>query len=176
MNKTNKDLHFKLMSFEYKIRDFFNPPVKILKELGIKPGYYVLDFGCGPGSFSFSSSGLVGSNGKIYALDINPLAIDRVKKIAAKKGFNNIETILSDCKTNLSDNSIDVILLFDIYHELDSKVQVLEELDRVLKPEGILSVSDHHLTGEKIISEIMEKNLFKLYKENKRIFSFLKAG
>jgi 23S rRNA U2552 (ribose-2'-O)-methylase RlmE/FtsJ len=77
MNKTNKDLHFKLMSFEYKIRDFFNPPVKILKELGIKQGYYVIDFGCGPGSYSFSSSRLVGSNGKVYALDINPLAIDR---------------------------------------------------------------------------------------------------
>ena len=72
-------------------------------------------------------------------------------------------------------NSIDIILLFDVYHELNSKVQVLEELYRVLKPEGILSVSDHHLTRVKIISGITKKGLFRLQKENKKIYSFLKV-
>ena len=176
MDRNNTDLHFKLMSFKFKIRDFFNPPKNILKKLNIKSGYRVLDFGCGPGSYSFSASRLVGSNGKVFALDNNPLAIGRVKKIAIKNGFDNIETILSDYKTNLADNSIDVILLFDVYHELDSKVQVLEELCSVLKPEGILYVSDHHLTREKILSEITKKDLFRLHKENKKVYSFLKVG
>ncbi len=176
MDRKNIDLNFKLMSFGFKIRDFLNPPINILKELDIKQGYHVLDFGCGPGGYSFSASRLIGSNGKVFALDINPLAIDRVKKIAFKNRFDNIEEILSDCKTNLSDNSIDVILLFDVYHDLDNKVQVLEELYRVLKPEGILSVSDHHLEREKIISEITKKGLFRLQKEDKKIYSFLKIG
>jgi ubiquinone/menaquinone biosynthesis C-methylase UbiE len=135
----------------------------------------VLDFGCGPGSYSFTASRLVGSNGKVFALDINPLAIGRAKKIAIKNGFENVEEILSDCKTNLADNSIDVILLFDVYHDLDNKVQVLEELYRVLKPEGILSVSDHHLKREKILSEITNRSLFKLQRENKKTYSFLKV-
>jgi ubiquinone/menaquinone biosynthesis C-methylase UbiE len=69
-----------------------------------------------------------------------------------------------------------VILLFDVYHELGSKVHVLEELCRVLKPEGILSLSDHHLTREKILSEITKKDLFRLHKENKKVYSFLKVG
>jgi len=172
MDKNNINLHFKLMSFEYKIRDFFNPPINILKELNIKSGYCVLDFGCGPGSYSFASSRLVGSNGKVYALDINLLAIDRVKKIAIKNGFDNIQTILSDCKTNLSDNSIDVILLFDVYHDLDSKVKVLEELYRVLKPEGILSVSDHHLKREKILSEIKKRIYLDYRKKIKKYIVF----
>jgi len=126
MYKDNKNLHFKIISNKFKVRDFFNPPIKILKELDIKPGHYVLDFGCGPGSFSFAASRLVGSNGKVYALDINPLAIGKIKKIAIKKRFDNLQTILSDCKTGLDDNSIDLILLFDIYHELDGGFQVLK--------------------------------------------------
>jgi len=137
MNKTDKDFHFKLMSFEYKIRDFFNPPVNILKSAGIRPGHYVLDFGCGPGSYSNSISRIIGDNGKVYALDINPLAIDGIKKISSKKRLDNIETILSDCKTNLSDNSIDAVILFDVYRELEDKVKVLEELYRVLKTDGV---------------------------------------
>ena len=172
MDKNNINLHFKLMSFEYKIRDFFNPPINILKELNIKSGYCVLDFGCGPGSYSFASSRLVGSNGKVYALDINLLAIDRVKKIAIKNGFDNIQTILSDCKTNLTVNSIDLILLFDVYHDLGNKVQVLEELYRVLKPEGILSVSDHHLKREKILSEIKKRIYLDYRKKIKKYIVF----
>jgi len=175
MDKTNENLHFKLMSFKFRIRDFFNPPKNILKELDIKPGYYVLDFGCGPGSYSFSASRLVGSNGKVFALDINPSTIDRIKKIALKKGLDNIETILPTCRTNLARNSIDMILLFDVYHDLSNKIQVLEELYRVLKPEGILLVSDHHLKKEIILSGITKKGLFKLQKENKKIYSFLKV-
>lgn len=174
MKKTDKDLHFKLMSLEYKIRDFFNPPVNILEGVGIKPGQYVLDFGCGPGSYSISASRLIGNNGKVYALDINPTAIDSLKKISSKKGLSNIETILSGCKTNLSDNSIDAVILFDVYHELDDKVKVLEELYRVLKPDGILSVSDHHLTRENLISSLKGSGLFKLSKEKNKIFIFNK--
>jgi len=172
MNKNDKDLHFKLMSLEYKIRDFFNPPVNILKGVGIKPGYYVLDFGCGPGSYSISASRIIGDDGKIYALDINPLVIDLIKKISLKKGLSNIETILSDCKTNLSDNSIDAIILFDVFHELDDKVKVLKELYRVLKPDGVLFMSDHHLTGENIISSLTGSGFFKLSKEKNKIFIF----
>ena len=130
----NKNFHFKILSFKFKVRDFFNPPVKILKDLGVKKGQYVLDFGCGPGGFSLAASRLIGSTGKIYALDVNPVAIDRLNKISIKKKLYNINTILSDCKTGLSDNSIDLILLFDIYHELEDYPCVLEELYGVLKP------------------------------------------
>jgi len=142
---------------------------------GIKQGHYVLDFGCGPGSFSFAASKSVGISGKVFSLDINPLAIDKIKKIALKKRLNNIETIISEYKTNLSESSIDIILLFDVYHELDNKVKVLEELHRVLKPDGSLSMSDHHLTRKRIISSLTDSGVFKLYKENNKIFIFNKT-
>lgn len=85
MDKTNSDFHFKLMSFEFKVRDFFLPRMNILKEVGIKPGFHVLDYGCGPGSYIIPLAELVGKSGKIYALDIHPLAIQIVQVIEKRR-------------------------------------------------------------------------------------------
>jgi ubiquinone/menaquinone biosynthesis C-methylase UbiE len=162
------------MCFWYKVRDFFSPPLNILKEVNIGSGYNVLDFGCGPGSYSIATSKVVGKKGRIYALDIHPLSVKKIKYAAIKQGLGNIETIQSNCKTGLPDSSMDVILLYDVYHDLYNKLLVLEELHRILKPEGTLSFSDHHMGKEKILSELTEKGLFKLEKENKKTYSFAK--
>lgn len=98
---------FKAMALLFKIRDFFKPRKDIVMEVGIKEGLHVLDYGCGSGSYIVAVSELVGKSGKVYALDIQPLAIEMVKKIVAKKQLTNVETILSDHKTGLRDNSTD---------------------------------------------------------------------
>ena len=51
MDKLESDFNFKFMSLSFKIRDLFLSPKNLLKEVGIKPGFYVLDYGCGPGSY-----------------------------------------------------------------------------------------------------------------------------
>ena len=81
---------------------------------------------------------LVGKSGIIYALDINPTAVEMTKNVADKNGLTNVQTILSDCKTELSDSSVDVVLPHNIFHGLTDRKCVLEELHRVLKPEGIV--------------------------------------
>ena len=85
-----------------------------------------------------------------------------------------METILSDCKTGLPDNSIDVVLLYDIFHELSEPDRVLEELHRVLKPNGILSFSDHHMKENEIVSKVTSRGLFSLSRKGERTYSFLK--
>lgn len=172
MDNPRPNLHFKFMSFEFKLRDLFSPRKNILKEVGIKPGFHVLDYGCGPGSYIIPLSELVGKSGKIYALDIHPLAIQRVRSIASKKKLTNVETIRSDCKTGLSDSSMDVILLYDTLHDLSDPTGVLEELNRVLKPNGILSLSDHHLKEKEIISKVTNTGLFKLSRKGKKTCNF----
>jgi len=76
---------------------------------------------------------LVGESGKIYALDIHPLAIQKVKDIASKKQLRNVETILSDCQTGLPDNSLDAVLLYDAFHHLSDPDLVLNEIHRLLR-------------------------------------------
>jgi len=162
------------MSFGYKFRDFFLPRKNILKEVGIKPGFHVLDYGCGPGGYIIAAAELAGKSGKIYALDIHPLAVQKVQDIASKKQLINVETILSDCQTGLPDNSLDAVLLYDAFHHLSDPNRVLKELHRVLKPDGILSFGDHHMDEKEIMAELTKDQLFRLLKKGQRTYTFLK--
>ncbi|MBM3235461.1 class I SAM-dependent methyltransferase [Candidatus Poribacteria bacterium] len=176
MDKPKSNIDFKFMSLTYKFRNLFLPRKNILKEVGIKPGFHVLDYGCGPGSYIIPLAELMGESGKIYALDIHPLAIQRVQSIASKKQLANVETICSDCKTGLPDNSVDVVLLYDIFHDLGNPNGVLEELHRVLKPDGILSFSDHHIKEDEIVSKVTSRGLYRLSKKGGKTYSFLKVS
>jgi len=176
MDNPMNNLHFKFMSFGYIFRDWFLPPRKIVEEVDIQPGFHILDYGCGPGSYSIAAAELVGKSGKVYALDIHPLAVQSVQRLASKNGMTNIETICSDCATGLKDGSIDVVLLYDIFHELSSPNGVLKELHRILKPNSILSFSDHHMKEDEMLHEITNMGLFKLLKKGKRTYSFAKEG
>jgi len=137
----------------------------------MKPGY-----GCGPGGYIVPLAKLVGGSGKIYALDIHPLAIKEVQSIARRKPLTNVETICFDCRTGLPGSSLDVVLLYDVLHDLSSPGEVLEKLRRVLKPGGILSVSDHHTKEGEIVSKVTNGGLFELSRKNKRTCSFLKVA
>ena len=174
MNYKMPDLGFMAMAFEFKIRDFLKPRRDVVKEIGIKEGFQVLDFGCGPGSYVKATVDLVGRAGKLYALDINPTAIQMVKRIAEKNHLANVNTILSDCKTGLPDESIDVVMLYDTFHDLTNQDTVLAELHRVLKPNGMLSFSDHHLTEDEIVSRVANKGLFRLLRKGENTHSFVK--
>lgn len=167
-------LWFRLMALEFKIRDYRNPRVNILNEVEIKPGFHVLDFGCGPGGYVLPASNLVGETGKVYALDVTPLALKMVKDIVEKKDLKNVETILSGCSTGLPNESLDAVLLYDVLHDIDDKQGVLEELHRVLKQDGLLSFSDHHLKEPDIVSMVTNGKLFRFLKKGEYTYNFSK--
>ena len=180
LNRTIEDQYmssfgFRTMAFTFKIRDFFKPRKDIVKEVGIKEGFHVLDFGCGSGSYITAVAGFAGKTGKVYALDIQPLAIEMVKRIVATKLLTNVETILSDRKTGLADDSIDRVLLYDVFHVLTDPEGVLEELHRVLKSDGILFFSDHHLKENEVVSSLTKTELFTLLQKGQKTYSFVKA-
>ena len=176
MDRPMPSLGFKLMSLALKVRDLFLPPMSILNEVGIEPGAYVLDYGCGPGAYIVPLADLVGESGRIYALDVHPLAIESVQRTASTKKLTNVETICSDCATGLPDSSVDVVLLCDTLHLLSNPNGVLQELRRVLKPEGVLSVSDHHMKENELTSTVTNSGLFGLSGKGKRTYSFSRQG
>jgi len=159
----------------FTLRDLARPRRKILQEIGLEPGFRVLDYGCGPGAYIAGTAELVGKAGKVYALDLQPLAIRRVREIARKKQLTNVETICSDCQTGLQDNSLDIVLLYDVFHTLGEPQTVLAELHRVLKKGGTLSFNDHHMSEEEIISGMTGGLLFKLSRKEKRTYQFERA-
>ncbi len=175
MEKSKSALCFKLMSIAFKIRDFFSPRINVLNEVGIKPGNSVLDYGCGPGGYILPLLSLIGEAGKIFALDIHPLAIKSAEDISTKNRLGNVKTIHTDCETGLPEQSVDVVLLYDTYHDLNNPDEVLQEINRILKPKGILSFSDHHMIDEAIKDKITKDNLFNLQKMNSKTYTFSKS-
>ena len=174
-NRPMSSIGFKLMSLLFKVRDLLGPRLDVLKEAGIEPGFSVLDFGCGPGGYIKPLAGLVGPSGKIYALDIHPLAIHEVKKLAMSAGIENIETIQSDCRTGLPDQVVDIVLLYDVFHGLAQPDDVLRELHRILKPDGTLSFSDHHMKEDEVVTRMTDANTFRLVEKGKKTYSFGKV-
>lgn len=175
MQKQESNFHFRFMTLGYKFRDFFRSRMDILKEAGIKPGFHVLDYGCGPGSYLIPLSEMVGGTGRIYAADIHPLAIRYVERLAKKRGLTNIQTIHTDCATGLEAGVINVVLLYDTYHTLSTPVSVLAELHRVLKPSGVLSFSDHHMKSDEIRTAMTRSGLFTMSSQGKRAYLFSKV-
>ena len=168
------NINFRLMALEFALRDCLFPRMVILKEAGIKTGDRVLDYGCGPGSYVAPASRMVGKTGKVYALDVNPLAIKMAKNVVAKKKLANIEAILSDGELEFPGGSMDVVLLYDVFHDLGDKDRVLSEIHRVLKKGGVLSFSDHHLTEDEIRPGVTKNELFRVSAKGKSTYSFAK--
>jgi ubiquinone/menaquinone biosynthesis C-methylase UbiE len=174
MGQHSSNLHFKLMSLTFKFRDFFRPRMDILKEVGIQSGFRVLDFGCGPGSYIRYLAELVGPSGEVYALDRHPLAIRSLQKLASTKQLKNVKPLQSEGSTGLPDNSLDVALLYDSFHELDQPDAVLKELHRILKPGGILSFRDHHMKEEEFLPKLKKGNLFEFSRKDEKTYTFSK--
>jgi ubiquinone/menaquinone biosynthesis C-methylase UbiE len=76
---------FKRMALMLSLRDLFSGPRETLAKVGIQPGFLVLDYGCGTGSFTFEAAQRVGPEGKVYALDINPKDLEKVPQKPWKK-------------------------------------------------------------------------------------------
>lgn len=162
MSHSESATGFRLMALSYKVRDALKPRQHYLEEAGIRTGMTVLDFGCGPGSYVAPAARMVGDSGRVYALDVHPTALEMTAARAKRFGFANVETIRSDADTGLPEHSIDVVLLYDIFHHLESPNVVLHELHRVLKPSGVLSTHDHHLKGDCLQQAIESSGLFRL--------------
>ena len=174
MTKHMSNTGFKAMAFLFKIRDKRNPPTRYLEEAGVEEGKKVLDYGCGPGSFTLPAAELVGAKGIVFGADIHPLAVKTIEKKAEKRGLNNIVPILTDCDTELEAESIDIVLLYDVIHMFKDPEKILTEMYRVTKKKGILSVSNPHMKKEAIMKLIEENSEFELRQQHKKTFSFQK--
>jgi ubiquinone/menaquinone biosynthesis C-methylase UbiE len=165
---------YQRMALILSFRDIFSPPQDILAEALIKPGDRVLDYGCGSGSFTFAAAQLVGPEGKVFAVDLHPLALQKVQRIAARRGLANIETIQTGCTTRLESQSIDVVLFYYVLHWLTAPDCVLSEFHRLMKPDALLSFRDPYMKEDEILARITRKGLFRLAAKRLKTYRFAK--
>ncbi|MBN1874628.1 MAG: class I SAM-dependent methyltransferase [Anaerolineae bacterium] len=167
-------IFFQGMAAMFKIRDWLRPRGVLLDEIPLKVGDTVLDWGCGPGSYIPELATRVGQNGAVIAVDIHPLAMQRVGTLAKRRGLCNIKLSLTDGVhlPDLVDSSIDVALLFDVFHMLGDQEGVLREIYRILRPGGVLAVNDPHMDQDDLAARVTRSGQFKLVKRGAHSFTF----
>lgn len=156
-------------------------PEEIIKELSLNEGMLVADFGAGAGFYSISAARLVGSSGRVYALDIRKEMLEVVRSKAKQNHLLNIEAIWANLEelqgSKLKDQSIDRVIISNILFQVENKNELIAEAYRVLKPRGRVLIVEwekqasvsiparEHLIGKKDALELFTSSGFLLEKE-----------
>jgi len=118
-------------------RDAEEQPDRVVRELGIEPGSTVADLGAGVGYFTWRLAGAVGDAGKVIAVDIQPGMLERLKQNLAERDIHNVETVLgAEDDPRLPTGQVDLVLLVDVYHELQQPELTMEHVRQSLRPGG----------------------------------------
>lgn len=150
-------------------------PQKLLDALSLKPGQTVCDLGCGNGYYTLPLAHSVGPTGKVLAVDIQPEMLRLLEHRAAQSGLKNIQLILNTpIDPKLPDESVDLILLVDVYHEFSYPEQMLRAMRKSLKPDGRIVLVEYrgedptvpikplHKMTKKQVHKELEPNGYKL--------------
>lgn len=118
----------------------FCDPSQVLKELSVAPGNIVADFGAGSGYFSFAFAEAVGAEGKVYALDVLPAALEVIDSQAKTMGVKNIATervnLERENGSGLGTGMVDWVIVKDVLIQNERRETILREAARILKNGG----------------------------------------
>ncbi len=124
---------------EREERETEEAPNRLVSALSLKPGYQVGDVGAGSGYLTWRMARVVGPTGKIYANDIQPEMISFLRTNLLVRGITSVVPVLgTTTDPRLPDNTLDLILLVDVYHECDHPLEMTRRMTDALKPGGRL--------------------------------------
>jgi predicted methyltransferase len=124
-------------------RDTWQRPQDVMDALGVAPGSVVADIGAGSGYFTFHLAERVGSDGLVYAVDIEEDELERIGGRAKRDRLAQVETILGRTDDpRLPPQSLDAALVVNAYHEMREYDAMMAAIYRALKPGGQLAIID----------------------------------
>jgi SAM-dependent methyltransferase len=147
--ETSKPYTGDLSVFEYAGRDKKLQIKRVMDILEISPGKAVADIGAGSGWFSVRAASRVTETGIVFAVDINPEAVQYIQERTKREGISNIKTIVGQPGDPLlPPHSIDAVLLLKTYHEVAEPVALLKNLRKSLRPGARVGIIDRNGTAE----------------------------
>jgi len=129
--------------------------------LKLNPNDTVADIGAGTGYFSLAIASQLSLNngaGKVYAVDLQPEMQEIMGYLQEEKGIKNVIPILGTAQNpNLPDQSVDLALMVDAYHEFDFPKEMLQAIAKSLKPEGRLALLEYKAENPLIFIKPLHK-------------------
>lgn len=160
--------------FEHEGRAIYDKRAEILDAMGLKPGMDVADIGAGSGLISRLIAQRVAPGGTVYAVDISKNMVDHIAKTAQEEKITNIKAVLGDPRSpKLAPNSVDVACIVDAYHHFEYPAEMLAEIKKSLRPNGMLMLIDF-----KRIDGVSRDYILKMVRAGEGTFTdeFLNAG
>lgn len=115
----------------------------VLDRIGIRRGERVLELGPGPGAFTVGAANRAGAEGRLIAVDIQLQMIAQVDRLVQGAGLTNVETHVAGAYSlPAADQSVDRAFLITVLPEIPDRGRALAELHRVLRPGGVLSITE----------------------------------
>jgi ubiquinone/menaquinone biosynthesis C-methylase UbiE len=149
-----------------------------IKDIGVKEGDAVLDFGCGVGHYTIPAAEIVGAKGKVYAADHNVNSLKDLIRTAQLADLKNIAPVqMGGLKLCFKNESFDVVLLYDILHYMNAmeRKKLYNECYSILKADGILSVYPKHNKSDEPLWNLSDMQLQDVTREIKNS-KFIFAG
>lgn len=120
----------------------------IISRLNLKGDEVFMDAGCGDGHVAMEAYDMLGEEATIYAVDVFGPSIEDMQKEVEEKGIKNIISVQSDISDHIAveDDTVDICLLVNVFHHfvaVEKTDDAIEELKRIIKPEGKIAVMDY---------------------------------
>ncbi len=123
-------------------RSWYNPE-QILQAVGVRAGIVFVDIGCGDGFFTVLAAKIVGEKGRVYAVDTDDSAIERLKAKAKRENLQNIVTKVGKAEeTVFCKACADVVFYSMVLHDFYDAEKVLRNAREMIKPDGVLADLD----------------------------------
>ncbi|MFX0106538.1 MAG: class I SAM-dependent methyltransferase [Candidatus Hodarchaeota archaeon] len=124
-------------------RKLIQKPEKVAERMKLEPGMIIVEIGPGKGSYTKEIAKRVLPDGKVFAIDIQDSIINRLKKRVEKDNLTNIIPKIDDAyNLSFEDESVDRVLMIACLPEIPEPIRALKEIKRVLKPDGLISLSE----------------------------------
>jgi len=122
------------------------PADKLIRRSGISEGMQVLEIGCGSGAYTTFVARVVGKKGKVYALDIQPRMLAQLENKLSRpenQDITNIKLIQASAyELSFEDSTLDLVYMITVLQEIPDRHRALLEAHRILKPAGILAITE----------------------------------
>ncbi len=142
-------------------------PTLVLEALALRGGETVVDLGAGSGYFTFRIAPKVGKAGKVLAVEIQDEMIETLRRRAAEQKLMNVVVVKgAEDDPRLPANTVDLVLMVDVYHELSCPFEVMTKIREALKPHGRVVFVEYRKEDPKVpIKEVHKMSVAQLEKE-----------